>query len=93
MDKFHLMKFTECGITESEIEETLMNAELALSPFLGILARRNKIKIFVFLAVFVLCVILAIIAGYVGSLRKRGNARWFWPVFILAIYLIGVFVV
>jgi hypothetical protein len=63
------MKFTECGITESEIEETLMNAELALSPFLGVLAKRNKIKLIVFLGVLALFVILAIIAGYVGSIR------------------------
>jgi hypothetical protein len=63
------MKFTECGITEPEIEETLMNAELALSPFLGVLAKRNKIKLIVFLGVLALFVILAIIAGYVGSIR------------------------
>jgi hypothetical protein len=46
-----------------------MNAELALSPFLGILAKRNKIKLIVFLGVLALFVILAIIAGYVGSIR------------------------
>ena len=87
------MKFTERGITQQEIEETLKAGKAALEPFFGILAKREKLKLLVFLVAFVICVAMSLAIGLNGDLKHvKRNARWFWPLFIMTIYLIAVFV-
>ena len=88
----HKVKFHEKGISESEIESTILSAKVALDPFLGAMSRRLKIKYIFLTAFFVLSVGLAIMAGLVDALNgKKGSYRWFWPAFILTIFLVAAF--
>lgn len=92
LKKYQFMNFLQCGITEQEIDETLNNAEQSIAPFLGVLSKQERIKILIYVCVFIFMVTIAVLAGYVGSIRKIGNARWFWPVFLMFIYFVGVFI-
>ena len=91
--KYHLMGFTENGITQEEVESTLRMASTALNPFHGYMSRLNKIKYLVFISAFILFMICAILAGIIPTLKgTKRNARWFWPLFIIGICIAGIFI-
>lgn len=66
----------------------------SLQPFHGVMAKRQKIKYYVFAGTFVLFLIFAVLSGLIPALNKRKSksGRWFWPLLIMVFYIIAVFV-
>ena len=95
MATFHEFDFVKHGITQEEIQNTLKTASAAMEPFHGVMSRRTKIKYFILSVAFVVFLILALLAGLIPSMKDDQNnkaARWFWPLFLMLLYIVGFFV-
>jgi hypothetical protein len=69
-------------------------AENAMLPFHGEMAKKLQLKWLIFGLLFIGFLIFAFLSGLIPALRtqNRKQTKWFWPVFILAIYFTGFFI-
>jgi hypothetical protein len=94
-ESFHEFDFVRHGITQDEVMNTLKTASAALEPFHGVMSKKFKIKYLIVAVAFVVFLGLALLAGLVPTMNEDPNnkaARWFWPLFIMIVFIIGFFV-
>jgi hypothetical protein len=93
LKNFHKMGFIQQGISQEEVEDSLRMAGNAMQPFHGLMAKQQRIKYYVFAGAFLLFVIFAMLSGLIPALKKgKRNGRWFWPLIIMVVYMVGIFV-
>lgn len=92
---FHEFDFVKHGVNAEEVESTIKLATSAMEPFHGVMNKKARIKYIILSVVFIIFLALALLAGLIPSMKGDRNnraARWFWPLFLMAVYLVGFFV-
>lgn len=85
------MGFIQQGILQEDIEDSLRMAGTAMQPFHGLMAKQQKIKYWIFAGAFLLFLLFSILSGVIPALKKgRRNGRWFWPLIIALVYVVGI---